>query len=103
VTSLSGIAVDKPVVCRQVASQTWPRYRRGYHFNVTETMTFRLVEFTREGGELGYAITLVVPEDPEEYFAGWVPAARRSQGAAWVDEFNRDLDELRAACAGDRR
>lgn len=96
---IGDIALDKIEVYRPMAAQTWPKYRRGYNYNVTETMQFQLTEIILESGGPGCAITLVVPEDRDEYFAGWVSGERRAEAEGWVAAFNRELDELRAAWA----
>jgi hypothetical protein len=97
------LALQKSTSYERVAHLTHPRYRRGYNFPVTPTMRFFLVAFTDKNNADAYAIILTVPEDNDDYFAGWVTAAHHAKAVKWVNLLNRELDRLRALASVIRR
>ena len=96
---LGFFGVDKAEAYARVASTTWPRWRDGFSYNVTDTMRLRTEPFAAPDGRPAVGIILTVPEEGYEKYLGWVAGERLERAQQWVDKLNAELDRLRALWA----
>lgn len=86
--------IDKTEAYRARAWWTWPRWRDHTSNPVTANMRLRVEAFDRTGGDKGFGVVLVVPEESFEQYVGWVGAARADQLRTWVAFMNAEIAAL---------